>query len=91
MGNWKKTQKCRNYMNLCLQYLPQIHQYKTFVGNSTRQGKIPQIKLLSIEKKRIQNMSEHPCFYNDVIDELTKIDRRIELHFKQVSFQKMLP
>lgn len=59
-----------------------LKRIKNFVRNSTGQERLSQISLLSIENELLQNMSEHRRFYDDVIDEFAKSDRRIELHYK---------
>ncbi|XP_030750580.1 zinc finger MYM-type protein 1 isoform X1 [Sitophilus oryzae] len=59
-----------------------LKRIKNFVKNSTGQERLSQISLLSIENKLLQNMSEHPRFYDDVIDEFAKSDQGIELHYK---------
>lgn len=44
------------------------------MSSSTGQERLSQILLLYIENKLLQNMLEHPCFYDEVIDEIQVID-----------------
>lgn len=53
------------------------------------QDRLLQISLLKINFSKISR--SHPRFYDDVTDEFAKSDRRFELHYKYVSFQKLLP
>lgn len=59
-----------------------LKRIKNFVRNSTGQERLSQISILSIENQLLQNMSDNPRFYDDVIDEFAKTDRRIELQYK---------
>lgn len=59
-----------------------LSRIKIFVTNSKGQEKLSQISLLSSGNKLIQNILEHSRFYDDIIDEYAKSDRRNELQYK---------
>lgn len=59
-----------------------LKRIKSFVRNSTGQERLSQISILSIENNLVQEMSQNPQFYDDIINEFAKNDRRIELHYK---------
>lgn len=59
-----------------------LERINNFVGNSTSEDRLSKLSLLSIEKDLLKEISEHPRFYDDVIDEFATTDRRIELHYK---------
>ncbi|CAG9837060.1 unnamed protein product [Diabrotica balteata] len=59
-----------------------LKRMKNFVRNSTSEEKLDNLATLSIEKKLIKEMSENHNFYESVINEFAKDDRRIELHYK---------
>lgn len=55
---------------------------KNFVKNSREEERFSNLAIISVEKDLIKNLSENPKFYDDVIDEFAKVERRIELYFK---------
>lgn len=61
---------------------PTLKRFQIFVRNSTDQDRLYPMSLLYIENNLIQDMSEPPHFYDEVIEEFAKKDRRIDLHYK---------
>lgn len=58
-----------------------LKRIKTFVRNSTGQDRMSQLAVMSIEKLFIKELSQQQQFYDDVIDDFAKQNRRIVLQF----------
>lgn len=59
-----------------------LKRIKTYVRNSTGQERLSKLALLSIEKELLSELNLNEIFYNDVIADFAKKQRRIELHYK---------
>ena len=59
-----------------------LKRIKTFVRNSTAQDRMSHLAVLSIENSLVKKLSQHTQFYDDVIEDFAKHERRIVLHFK---------
>lgn len=59
-----------------------LKRLKTYIRNSTSEDRLSKLALLSIEKELLTEMSASDTFYNQVISEFAKKQRRIELHYK---------
>lgn len=59
-----------------------LKRIKTFSRNSTSEERLSKLSLLAIERDFVKEMSENPNFYDEVISDFAKKERRIELHYK---------
>lgn len=55
---------------------------KTYVKNSNGQERLSKLAVISIEKELVRELSRDKTFYDNVIDEFAKKNRRISLHYK---------
>lgn len=62
--------------------LSTLKRVKTYFRNNQRQERLSALSLLSIEKELLINIREQEDFYNKVIEEFAKKNRRIELKYK---------
>lgn len=59
-----------------------LKRIKTYLRNNQTQNRLSNLSLLSIEKDVLMNTKCEPNFYNDVINDFLKQNRRIELSYK---------
>lgn len=58
-----------------------LKRVKNFMKNSTSECGLSELSLLSIEKDLLKQLSDDPSFYDDVIEEFAKKNKKIELHY----------
>ena len=59
-----------------------LKRVKSFQRSTQGQERLSNLALMSIEKKKLQEMRSSSEFYSDVINEFTKQERRMEFSFK---------
>lgn len=59
-----------------------LRRIKTYLRNSIGDEKLSVVSLISIEQKLLKTIKSRPNFYENVINEFKKQNRRIELNFK---------
>lgn len=59
-----------------------LKRIKTYLRNNQTQNRLSNLSLLSIEKEVLMTIKSEPNFYDDVINEFLKKNRRIELSYK---------